>query len=147
MEVLIKNNQNRHPISKMEIRKTVQLILNGLDYPDAELSLLITDDSEMASFNSRYRGKEGSTNVISFPMQEGEFSDISPDLLGDVVISVDTAEREAKEMSIEFKDRLNELLVHGILHLVGYDHEQSEKETLVMEAKTEELMKLITGGI
>lgn len=131
----------------MEIRKTVQLILNGLDYPDAELSLLITDDSEMASFNSRYRGKEGSTNVISFPMQEGEFSDISPDLLGDVVISVDTAEREAKEMSIEFKDRLNELLVHGILHLVGYDHEQSEKETLVMEAKTEELMKLITGGI
>lgn len=113
---------------------------------DAELSLLICDDPEIAQYNGEYLKRQGPTNVIAFPMQEGEFSGICAYLLGDVVISADTALREAKEMGISFDQRFDQLLVHGILHLFGYDHEKSEEEELRMEKKSEELLELISAG-
>jgi len=110
---------------------------------DAELSLLICDDTEIAQYNEQYLHRHGPTNVIAFPMQEGEFSGISSYLLGDVVISADTALKEAGDMGISFGERFDQLLVHGILHLFGYDHEKSEDEELRMEKKSEELLELI----
>ena len=97
----------------------------------------------MAELNMAYLNHTGPTNVISFPMQEGQFSDITPGLLGDVVISADTADREADEAGMELTERFNQLLVHGILHLVGYDHVNSEADAEVMEQKSNELMKQI----
>lgn len=75
----------------------------------------------MAALNRQYRGVEGPTDVLAFPMREGRFGRLSPDLLGDVVISVETARRQAGRG--EFRGELALLLVHGILHLVGYDHQ------------------------
>jgi probable rRNA maturation factor len=118
-------------------------ILNALDCHDVQLSLLITDDMEIATLNKQYLGRTGPTNVIAFPMREGEFSDISPELLGDVVISIETAEREAKENGVEFETRFSELLVHGILHLLGYDHENDDQQAREMEEKSRELLALI----
>ncbi len=123
------------------LRKKTQDILNVLGYPDAELSILIVDDPNIAIFNKQYLQKDLPTNVISFPMQEGGFSEINPNLLGDVVISADTCERECIEAGILFGDRLIQLLVHGILHLVGYDHIHSRKEADRMEKKTNEILK------
>jgi len=114
-----------------------------LDFPDAELSILLVDDSEIEELNRKYLNREGPTNVIAFPMQEGDFAHISPQLLGDVVVSVDTARKEAETGGIHVDERLLELLVHGILHLVGYDHELSETEALRMEAKSNELLALV----
>lgn len=114
-----------------------------MDCPDAELSILIVDDSQIATLNKDYLKRSGPTNVIAFPMREGDFSDISPNLLGDVVISVDTAEREAHAAKILPEKRFLELLIHGILHLLGYDHETDEEEALHMEEKTRELMELV----
>jgi probable rRNA maturation factor len=114
-----------------------------LGYPDAQLSILIVDDTQIAEFNGAYLNHAGPTNVISFPMQEGPFSDISPDLLGDVVISADTAHREAVEAGMEMVERFNQLLIHGILHLTGYDHVNSKEEAAVMEQKSNELIELI----
>jgi probable rRNA maturation factor len=114
-----------------------------LGYPDAQLSILIVDDTQIAEFNLAYLNHAGPTNVISFPMQEGPFSGISPDLLGDVVISADTAHREAVEAGMEMAERFNQLLIHGILHLTGYDHVHSEEEAAVMEQKSNELMQRI----
>lgn len=114
-----------------------------MGYPDAQLSVLIVSDAQIAELNQTYLDHEGPTNVISFPMQEGPFADITPDLLGDVVISADTAHREAGKAGMETMERLNELLIHGILHLVGYDHVNSKEEAAVMEQKSDELMKLI----
>lgn len=90
-----------------------------------------------------YLNHAGPTNVIAFPMQKGQFSDITPDLLGDVVISADTAHREAVEAGMDMVDRFNQLLVHGILHLLGYDHVDSEARAAVMEQKSNQLMQLI----
>lgn len=111
--------------------------------PDAELSILLVDDPQIAVLNEQYLGHEGPTNVISFPMQEGEFPELAGDLLGDVVISVDTAVREAEEAGIPWEDRFLELLIHGILHLKGYDHINDEAEAAVMETKTRELMAVV----
>jgi len=114
-----------------------------LGSPDSELSILILDDPEIAQLNQQYRDRQSPTNVLAFPMHEGDCSDINPELIGDVVISAQTAAREGKELGFSFKQRFNFLMVHGILHLFGYDHEISEEEAIKMDRKTEELYKLI----
>ena len=98
----------------------------------------------MRQLNRDYLQKDRPTNVISFSMQEGEFGSLNPALLGDVVISADTAAREAEEGEIPFAERLVFLLLHGILHLTGYDHERSgEVEAAKMEAKEKELFAVL----
>lgn len=128
------------------IEPRAQAILNALGCPEKELSILLVDDQQIAGLNARYLGREGPTNVIAFPMQEGEFADISPDLLGDVVISVDTAAREGALAGIGVEARTVELLVHGVLHLLGYDHEQDEDEARRMEEKSATVLKAIGVG-
>ncbi|MGB9500287.1 MAG: rRNA maturation RNase YbeY [Dissulfuribacterales bacterium] len=126
-----------------QIRKTAQALLNALDSPDGELSILILDDPQIARLNQQYRNRRGPTNVLAFPMQEGDFSGINPDLLGDVVISIETAAKEAALMGMSVEERFNFLLIHGVLHLFGYDHEKSEKAASQMDQKSEELFKMI----
>jgi probable rRNA maturation factor len=110
---------------------------------EAELSLLLTDDAGIARLNRDYLSREGATNVIAFPMREGEGADPDDPLLGDVAISVETAQREAEEAGLSFEERLYRLLIHGILHLLGYDHERPGSDARLMEAKEEELMALL----
>ncbi|MCG8563939.1 MAG: rRNA maturation RNase YbeY [Desulfobacterales bacterium] len=128
------------------LKKTEQ-ILNALGCDAHELSLVITDDREVHELNQTYRGVDRPTNVLSFPMQEGEFSQITPGLLGDVVISVETAEQEAQSAGVTLDQRMSQLLVHGILHLVGFDHERGEDEAREMEEKSLALLKHIEPHI
>jgi probable rRNA maturation factor len=114
-----------------------------LDFPDGELSILLVDDPQIETLNQKYLNRQGPTNVIAFAMREGEFSHLSPHLLGDVVISMDTAAKEAQDADLSMARRFDELLVHGILHLFGYDHENSEKEARRMEDKSRELLDLL----
>lgn len=119
-------------------------ILNALGCPDAELSVVLVDDDEIQQLNRDYLQRDKPTNVISFPMREGEDSDLNPTLLGDVVISTETAARDAAEAGISFASELLFLLLHGILHLCGYDHERgTEAEAILMEAKEQELFALL----
>ncbi|MEZ4550092.1 MAG: rRNA maturation RNase YbeY [Desulfobacterales bacterium] len=126
------------------MRTTARALLNALGSPDAELSVVIMDDEQIAQLNEQFRHRNGPTNVLAFAMNEGEFAGITPDLLGDVVISADTAAREADELGISLSRRLDFLLTHGILHLFGYDHERSEADEAEMDRKTEELYEMIT---
>lgn len=143
MSVLITNHQSRFSVCLETLRMTAGTILNALGFEDAELSILIVGDEEMTAYHKDYLKKDGPTNVIAFPMQEGEFADVTPHLLGDVVISLDTAFREAGEMGIDMGQRFDELLVHGILHLVGYDHEKSPEEERRMDQESEALVSLV----
>ena len=124
---------------------TAQAILNALAFPDGELSILIVDDPRIEQLNRKYLNREGPTNVIAFPMREGSFGDLNPRLLGDVVISTDTAASEAAVADIPTETRITELLIHGILHLFGYDHENDEQEARRMEQKSNELIKAVSG--
>ena len=143
MDILIDNQHDTHGIDPQEILKTAEIILNTLDKAEAELSILITDDLKIAELNQCYLNRKGPTNVIAFPMQAGEFTQINPYLLGDVVISTDTAAKEGRTAGIGTAMRFRELLVHGILHLCGYDHEESEQEALRMENKANLLLQAI----
>lgn len=111
---------------------------------DTELSITIVGDRAIHRLNREYLGKDRPTNVISFSLQEGEFGTLSPHNLGDVVISADTAAQEAKTCGWDGYERLIFLLLHGILHLTGYDHERSgEKEARRMERKEQEIWKTV----
>jgi probable rRNA maturation factor len=114
-----------------------------LDFPDGELSILLVDDQQIEKLNKQYLYRKGPTNVIAFPMREGHFSEITPHLLGDVVISVETAKNEAKAANLSLQFHFNQLLIHGILHLIGYDHETTPNEAQRMEAKSNELLAVL----
>jgi probable rRNA maturation factor len=123
-----------------------------LGYKQHELSILICQDDYIRELNRGYRNVDKATNVLSFPMQEGipdketENPKTYPNLLGDVVISTDTAQKEADEACISLNERISQLLIHGILHLIGYDHEKSEKDQKDMDEKSLELLEILEPG-
>jgi probable rRNA maturation factor len=136
----IENRQKNQKIALETLEKVAQRILNDSGCPDAELSVVIVDDEEIQQINRDYLQRDKPTNVISFAMQEGEDVGLHPGLLGDVIISADTAARDAFEADLSFESELYFLLLHGILHLLGYDHERgTEEEAQRMEAREEEL--------
>ena len=108
-----------------------------------EVSLVFVTDSQIRKLNERYRHKNKATDVLSFPMN---VKDKRAKLLGDIVISADTAKRDAKKKGIRFEEELKFLLIHGFLHLLGYDHEISEREKKRMERKERQYAKFL-GGI
>lgn len=111
---------------------------------ETELSVSIVGDLAIRRINRDYLAKDRPTNVISFSLQEGDFSGITPHALGDVIISADTALREAEQGGQEHFERLTFLLMHGILHLCGYDHERSgEAEAERMHKKEKELFRIL----
>jgi probable rRNA maturation factor len=114
-----------------------------LAYYDSELSIVLVDDGQMSSLNKKYRNRRGSTNVLAFAMSEGEFGDISPELLGDVIISLPTAQREAEEAGISLDNMISRLLIHGILHLVGFEHDRGEDAAREMEQRSSELLAIL----
>ncbi len=114
--------------------------LQALGLTNAELSILIVNDSRMRGLNLMYRGKDRTTDVLAFSMKEGKYSGINPDILGDIVISASTAKRQAEEKGHGLYDEIALLLIHGILHLTGYDHERGKKEELRMRKKERELL-------
>ena len=94
--------------------------------------MLIVSDEEIRELNRDFLGRDRPTNVISFPMQEGEESGLHADLLGDVVISADTAARDAAEAGTDFEKELYFLLLHGILHLCGMDdHDDADRQRML----------------
>ncbi|MFO7911778.1 MAG: rRNA maturation RNase YbeY [Desulfotignum sp.] len=128
------------------LRKKTELILNALGCNHQEISIVIMDDAQIQELNQNFRGICRPTNVLAFPMQEGEFTDITPELLGDVVISAQTARKEANAAGITLEERMSQLLVHGILHLLGFDHETTESNAEEMETKSLEILRQIENN-
>lgn len=126
------------------MRKIAQKILDVSGYPDAELSILIVDNAAIQDLNRDYLQRDRPTNVISFPMLEGVGGGLYPQLLGDVVVSAERAAADAARAEIPFEQELWFLLLHGILHLLGYDHERgTAAEAQLMEKKEQEIYRLL----
>jgi probable rRNA maturation factor len=109
--------------------------------PDAELSILLVDDAQIQDMNRRHLGRDKPTNVLAFSMREGEFSTLHPQLLGDLVISVETAQRQSNRFGLNGMEMIILLMVHGILHLLGYDHEGTRKGARQMAVKQKALLQ------
>ena len=144
MNIQIENRQRKQRISIRQLRQVARKILSVSGCPDAELSILIVGDRRIRQINRDYLQRDKATNVISFAQQEGEEVGGATLLLGDVVISAETAARDAAEAGLPLASELYFLLLHGILHLLGYDHERSgAAEAARMEAREEEVFALL----
>ncbi|MBI4831895.1 MAG: rRNA maturation RNase YbeY [Candidatus Lindowbacteria bacterium] len=105
------------------IREAIEKTLEGEKRPEAEVSALVVSDTRIRALNRRYREIDSPTDVLSFPMADGEFANLHPDVLGDIVISVDRAESQAKAAGHSLMDELKLLAIHGTLHLLGFEDE------------------------
>jgi probable rRNA maturation factor len=144
VNIQIENRQKKQRVSLRQLRKVAQKILSVSGCPDAELSVLIVGDRRIRQINREYLQRDKATNVISFAQQEGQVIGGERCVLGDVVISAETAARDAGEAGLPLASELYFLLMHGILHLLGYDHERSgAEEAARMEAREEEIFALL----
>lgn len=119
-------------------------LLAAVDLVEAELSLLLCDDPFIQALNRDYRGKDAPTDVLAFAQREGEGADPDDDILGDVVISIPTATRQAEARGHSVEREIQVLLVHGFLHLLGYDHGDDVEEA-EMEAAAGKLLRGLPG--
>ncbi len=129
------------------------LLFEGKEPQNYEVSVLFTDDDFISQLNQQYRGVEGPTDVLSFALnefqEESELTHIPglPDILGDIVVSVETASRQAQEKHTPEYHEIALLLVHGVLHLLGYDHHEPGKEAVMWERQEAVLESLgISAG-
>lgn len=113
-----------------------------MGFQTQEVSITLVTDKTIRELNQQYRGIDSATDVLAFAMQEGEFKEITPDLLGDVIISAETAQRQAEEAGHSLQQELGILLIHGLLHLAGYDH-MADEEAACMQEKEKELWQHI----
>jgi len=118
-------------IDRALLRRRARRMLAALDSEDAELSILLTDDASIAALNRRYRGRSRPTDVLAFSLLEGAHADRRGALLGDVVIGIETAARQARARRRNLDDEVARLLVHGALHLLGYDHVRSAQARIM----------------
>jgi len=145
MEILIKNQQKTIKLNQRKAKGIIKKVLLHLKVDErTEISVLFTDDKFIRSLNNKYRGIDKPTDVLSFNLQEGSVESLeieSNNLLGDIIISVETAQRQADTLNHSMEKELAVLLIHGLLHLTGYDHEK-DKDYKIMREKESEILKI-----
>jgi probable rRNA maturation factor len=144
MPVSIENRQTMFKIDSNRVRRSMKTLMTELHCSEKEIGLLLVDDNQIQKLNTIYLNRNFPTNVISFAMTEGEFGTINPQILGDIVISVEKASRDAAIGQIDLMDELDFLIIHGLLHLLGYNHEDTSAENAkLMNAREQELFFLL----
>jgi rRNA maturation RNase YbeY len=138
MPVLVTTRDCRVPVLAARLGRSGRRILDALRRSDAELSVLLVSDRVMRQLNRDWRGRDRSTDVLSFAQHEGDGA-APRELLGDVVIAVPTAARQAEERGETLAAAAERLLIHGVLHLLGYDHERSDAEARRMQRRERRL--------
>lgn len=149
--ILIKNTQRKQAIDLKKIERDAQKILNELGYPDFDLGIWFTNNKTIRYYNKKYRDKDKATDILSFSfhpnLKAGE--SIKPKseddkALGDLVISVEYVAKAAKEQGTTLENHLQRLIVHGVCHLLGYDHEKDEDYEKMQKKELYLLKKLQT---
>ena len=145
--VYIQNDQQKLPVTQ-KLRGLVRRSVNAaLKYEDfqrpCEVSVTFTDNEKIRELNAQYRSIDRATDVLSFPLFDEDFEDEEELALGDVVLSLEKAEEQAKEYGHSFEREVAFLVVHSVLHLLGYDHETSKEDEKEMFFRQEEVMKML----
>jgi len=127
------------------LRRCLRLCLKQMNFGRAEVSVFLTTDAEIRKLNKRHRGKDQSTDILSFGMREYRRPEDPlpphPEVLGDLVISLDTVQRQAQARGASLQEELHFIAIHGLLHLLGYDH-ATPTEELRMKACHQSLLAL-----
>ena len=143
IRVAVSNRQQTIKLDVPRLKRRARCVLRDMGRAETELSVVFVDDEEMQRLNAAYRLLDRPTDVLAFAMTEGAFGDLNPQILGDVVISTQTAQRQAERAGRSGDDELDALLVHGILHLIGYDHERSAADARTMRNQERRLRRLL----
>jgi len=130
---------NKVPNLEACVQRAAEAALLDNEAPPSEISVVLSDDEHLRELNKHHRGIDKPTNVLSFPSARSKAPAGTPRLLGDIVIAFETVEREAAEESKPIENHLSHLVVHGVLHLLGYDHEDDE-EAEMMEARERQIL-------
>lgn len=147
MKIRIANRQKRLKIDNRRIRSRVTRLLRLIDCADQELSITLVDDEAIRLLNRQYLHRDKPTNVLSFSLREGECGMVNPGMLGDIVISADTAMRDARKGSLTLEEEILFLIIHGLLHLTGYDHVRTSRaDALKMKKREQELFRMLTDS-
>ena len=141
MQISITSHREPEPLDPSAFERLAAFVLEREEAPEnVELSIALVDLAEMTELNEKYRGTEGPTDVLSFECDDLCAADVDePVTLGDVVIAPQVAENQAEEYGHTVEEELNLLLVHGVLHLLGYDHED-DADAEVMQARERALL-------
>jgi probable rRNA maturation factor len=129
VEIIRRDDGKKFPGRKL--KKIAQKVLEIFEQDQAELCLVLVGNAEIRKLNAKFRKKDSPTDVLSFPAGD-QLPEGAP-ILGDVVISVEAAKAQSKERRRTLNEELVTLLIHGIVHLLGYDHERSSKDARIME--------------
>jgi probable rRNA maturation factor len=129
------NRQRKVPLDCGRWRAFVAKVLKLSSADSAGVTVAFVSDRTMRQLNRRWRGKGGTTDVLSFPAGQDEFEKIEGVTLGDVVISVEQAARQALAHGLSFENEVEQLILHGVLHLCGYDHETDDGEMNRLEVR------------
>ena len=129
------NRQRKLPIARERWEKFTERALKLAPANGSGVTVAFVSDRVMRELNWRWRGKEGTTDVLSFPAAQDEFEKLEGLSLGDVVISVEQAARQAAEHNLSFEMEVAQLILHGVLHLCGYDHETDSGEMNRLELR------------
>lgn len=132
-------------LNDRDLTRRVRAICAALGIRRKSGSIVFVDDDQIHHLNKTYRNKNKPTDVLAFAMQEGEFVGVSPDVLGDVVVSVPTAAKQATRAGHPLMEEVTMLVVHGLLHLLGWDHDTEAKD-VAMRRETERLCRLARAG-
>ncbi|MDQ6930027.1 MAG: rRNA maturation RNase YbeY [Candidatus Eremiobacteraeota bacterium] len=131
-----RNTVRKSGIDARTVKRTAKLLLAAIGEKKSALSISFVDDRTIRELNREHRGKDKPTDVLSFPLLAAGESSLGERLLGDVVISVDTARRQAAGYDATLEAEVNRLLIHGVLHVMGHDHEESaEQERMLAEER------------
>jgi probable rRNA maturation factor len=143
-------NESGSSIDELTLVHLAEFVLQEMTiHPLAELSVMLVDEVAMTHLHEQFMGEPGPTDVLAFPMDElrpESEGEVVPELLGDVVLCPDVAERQAKAAGHELPDELNLLCTHGILHLLGYDHHEPEDEREMFGLQAQLLAQWQQGG-
>ena len=144
MPIDIQNQRSLSKISTKTLKTIVQTICEDLGFKDSEVSIVIMDDPGIHELNLTWRAKDKATDVLSFPQAEGRVKpgDFVP-CLGDIVISAETAARQAQSIGHSLEDEYRRLLVHGVLHLLGHDHVHGGHQARIMKQEEDRLLEVI----
>lgn len=140
MAIEVQNEARDRRVSVRDLKRVAKHVCEAIGYAKAELSIVLTGDAQIHALNKQWRGKDKPTDVLSFPQADFEITG----LLGDVVISVETAARQAPKYGNDFGAELDRLLVHGILHLIGHDHVHGGPQARKMKREEERVLKSLT---
>lgn len=146
MNTHIENQQKKVKLDLRRIHRAVHKLKKALECADQEISLLFVDNEQIRKMNRQYLNRDHATNVISFPLKEGAYGHINPQVLGDIVISVERAFQDAVAGDLSLDDEIDFLMIHGLLHLLGYNHEgRNEDEAKKMKEKENAVFFLLNG--